>query len=177
MRVLGLVGAILVLAGCTLQRGVAQAPPSGKEGTTAPPLTGQTLGGQALGVNFAEGKTVLVFWAAWCGPCRHEQPGLNRIAADYAAKGVRLYGVDILDHDRAQARAFLQEFHVPYPSLYDSAGKLAAKFEVDAPPAIILVDGRGIIVGRVAGGISEDQLRRLIENKFLTSSFAATVWP
>ncbi len=168
MRALGLLLGALILSGCALQRDVAQAPPSGKEGTKAPPLAGQTLDGDAVSVSFVGAKTVLVFWAAWCGPCRHEQPGLNRIAADYAGRGVRLYGVDILDHDRAQAKAFLLEFRVPYPSLYDSAGKLAAVYEVDAPPAIVLVDGRGIVVGRVPGEISESQLRKLIEDKLLT---------
>ncbi len=87
------------------------------------------------------------------------------MAADLAPRGIRFIGVDFLDHDRAAARAFVDEFHVPYPSLYDPSGKLAALYEVDAPPAKVLVDGRGIIVGRVPGETSEQQLRRLIADK------------
>ncbi len=141
------------------------APPSGSVGTRAPALAGQGLNGKPLAFNLDGERTVLVFWASWCGPCRQEQPGLNRIAADLEPKGIRLIGVDMLDHDRGSASAFLQEFAVAYPNLFDDAGKLAARYEVDAPPAIVLVDARGIIVGRVPGEISEVQLRELISAK------------
>jgi len=155
----------LALTGCVLQQNVASAPPSGKVGTKAPPLSGVTIEGEKLSVDFQDQKTVLVFWASWCGPCRHEQPDLNRMAADLAPRGIRFIGVDFLDHDRAAARAFVNEFRVPYPSLYDPSGKLAALYEVDAPPAKVLVDGRGVIVGRVPGEVPEQQLRRLIVEK------------
>jgi thiol-disulfide isomerase/thioredoxin len=128
-------------------------------------------------VDFHQAKTVLVFWAAWCGPCRKEQPELNTLAARYAASGIRFYGVDMLDHDRALARAFVQEFKVGYPSLYDDSGTIAAGYEVDAPPSFVLVDRRGIVVGRYPGEASSAQLEALIDQKLSTSSGAATSSP
>ena len=145
------------------------APPSGKVGVPAPALSGQTLDGAPITVEFRNRKTVLLFWASWCGPCRHEQPFLNRMATDDATRGILFIGVDILDHDHAAAKAFEDEFHVPYPSLYDDAGKTAATYNVDAPPSQVLVDGRGIIVARTPGEVSEDQLGRLIQAKLLAS--------
>jgi thiol-disulfide isomerase/thioredoxin len=111
---------------------------------------------------------VLVFWAAWCGPCRAEQPGLNQLAARYANSGIRFYGVDLLDHDRALARAFVSEFKVSYPSLYDDSGTIAAAYDVDAPPSFVLVDRRGIVVGRYPGEASAAQLETLIRQKLST---------
>ena len=166
-----------LLAGCSLQPDVSQAAPNGRVGTAAPKLSGETLDGVALAVDFTVSKTVLVFWAAWCGPCRKEQPGLNALAASYAGRGVQFVGVDMLDHDRALARAFYAEFKVAYPSLYDASGSLTAAYEVDSPPSFVFVDQKGIVVARYPGEASQAQLANLIDQKLVTSSGAATSSP
>src|SRR5438128_1255028 len=107
-------------------------------------------------------------WRSWCGPCRHEQPYLTQIAGDLESQGVQFFGVDFLDRDHAAAAAFIQEFHVPYPSIYDPDGKLAAAYQVDSPPGKVLVGARGIIVARTDGETTEDKLERLIQAKLLS---------
>jgi thiol-disulfide isomerase/thioredoxin len=166
----------VLLSACTLQPDVSQAASNGRVGTAAPALSGKTLAGDALTIDFRQSKTVLVFWAAWCGPCRQEQPGLNALAAKYASQGVRFVGVDLLDHDRALARAFVAEFKVPYPSLYDDAGSVAAAYQVDSPPSFVFIDGRGIVVDRYPGEASQAKLENLVQ-KLATSSGAATASP
>jgi thiol-disulfide isomerase/thioredoxin len=168
---------VLLLAGCSLQPDVSQAAPNGRVGTAAPRLSGENLDGTPLSVDFKTSPTVLVFWAAWCGPCRKEQPGLNSLAASYASNGVKFIGVDMLDHDRALARAFYAEFKVPYVSLYDASGSLTAAYEVDSPPSFVLVDGRGVVVARYPGEASQAQLATLIDQKLITSSGAANASP
>mgnify|MGYP001449194751 CR=1 FL=1 len=158
----------VMLAGCTLQPNVAGVAPSGHVGSSAPQLKGVSLAGSPLTIDLHRSGVVLVFWAAWCGPCRNEQPGLNKLAAEYASSRVRFYGVDMLDHDRALARAFVQEFKVSYPSLFDESGSAAASYEVDAPPSIVLVNSKGIIVGRYPGEATEAQVRALIAEKLFT---------
>ena len=48
---------------------------------------------------------ILDFWAEWCGPCKTLTPVLEKVAADYADKGVMLVKVNV-DEERFIAAQF-----------------------------------------------------------------------
>lgn len=141
------------LAGCGLQPDLGQPAThvNATMPTSAPGLAGPALIGPSLNIRAWRGHPVLVdFWGSWCGPCQREQPALNALDRKFSARGVHFVGVDERDGVDA-GRAFVDEFHVPYPSLFDPSAADAYAWLVAAPPTIVVVDGNGNIRGQFPG--------------------------
>jgi len=48
---------------------------------------------------------IVDFWAEWCGPCKQLAPVIEKVCADYAAKGVKLVKINV-DEDKFIAAQF-----------------------------------------------------------------------
>jgi thiol-disulfide isomerase/thioredoxin len=99
----------------------------------------------------ARGSVLVVnFWASWCGPCRVEQPELNRVARAYRGRGVKFIGVNVRD-SRGAAESYAEEFKIPYPSLFDQAAVAAVRLQAVALPSTFILDRDGVVAYRLTG--------------------------
>jgi cytochrome c biogenesis protein CcmG/thiol:disulfide interchange protein DsbE len=130
-----------------------------------PRLAGETVDGERLdAASYADGNVLVInVWADWCAPCRREQPQLVRLADRHRDDGVRFLGINYQD-DRDAARAWIGEFGVPYPSLFDPSGRSAAQLGFPALPGTYVVGPGGTIRWVVYGETDERELAGLIEN-------------
>lgn len=161
-----LILAALALGACKLDQDIAfviaQTSTDEPVDRPAPALDGELLeGGTFDPATLASARVVVVnFWGSWCGPCRREQPGLVRLAHEYAPRGVAFVGVDFNDN-RDNGLAFKEEFQTPYKSIFDPPGRLVARFQVVAmPTTFVLRDGR--LVHRFIGAVLEERLREVL---------------
>jgi cytochrome c biogenesis protein CcmG/thiol:disulfide interchange protein DsbE len=101
---------------------------------------------------------VVNVWAAWCEPCKEEAPLLVDVAMRYG-KDVQFLGLDIQD-SREGARRFIADFALPYPSLFDAPGEVAAELGLLGPPGTFFYDRGGKLVDSVKGLLSAEALER-----------------
>jgi len=111
----------------------------------------------------SKGKYMLVdFWAAWCGPCRAENPNVVACYNDYHEKGFDVLGVSF-DRERDKWIKAIHDdgltwHHVSDLQYWDNAaGKL---YGIRSIPSNILLSPDGTIIGRNLRG---DDLRNKLE--------------
>lgn len=139
-------------------------PPSQRQ--ASPNISGKTLDDASLSLSSLRGHVVVLnVWGSFCGPCRSEAATLRAASYKTKADGVRFVGIDTRDQVAA-ARAFVDAFHVPYPSLVDQSGSMLLAFRNTLPPSAIpstlVLDRNGDVAARVVGPVTYTQLMQLI---------------
>jgi cytochrome c biogenesis protein CcmG/thiol:disulfide interchange protein DsbE len=129
-------------------------------GSLQPPLARSVrsrLADGRLGIDELAGTPfVLNLWASWCVPCREEAPVLER-GWRRDGDAVLYVGLDMQDLTD-DARAFLDEFGISYPTIRDPGNEVARSYGATGIPETYFVSADGGVVGHVIGVLSEQQL-------------------
>ena len=129
-------------------------------GSEAPEITLPDPQGNELSLSSLRGKYVLIdFWAAWCKPCRQENPNVLASYNRYKDKGFEILGVSLDRTREAWVKAIeddgLTWKHVSDLQYFNS--EAAQTYQINAIPATYLIGPDGKIVAKDLRGPSLEQ--------------------
>lgn len=116
----------------------------------APTLRLNDDDGKVVDLDQYRGRVVLVnFWASWCPPCRKEFPSLSRVRKLFKPSEFEVLAVNVGEEpDFAFSFAGITDF----PVLFDRDSKAVAAWGVQGLPTTFLVNRKGQLAYRAAGG-------------------------
>jgi len=132
-------------------------------GKQATDFTASDPQGKAVKLSDHFGKYLLIdFWAAWCGPCRKENPNLVNAYQKFKDKGFDVYGVS-LDKNKESWLKAIDKDGLVWTQVSDLKywhSEPAALYGVRAIPANFLLDPEGKIIGKNLKG---EELHKKLE--------------
>lgn len=157
-------GPLLLLLLLTTLVGCEQQPATLQHGQPTPGFRLPTLAdGEARFPEDYPGQTVAIrFWADWCPFCEHEMQALEPVYLRYRNQGLRLLAINVRQ-DRQRAMKFVQPLGITYPVLLDQEGSVARAYGVSALPVTYLVDGQGLLRGRILGESTPEVFEQLVK--------------
>lgn len=126
-------------------------------GQEAPEISLPNPDGEIVKLSSLRGNYVLIdFWAAWCKPCRAENPNVVRMYNEYSSENFEIYGVSLDKTKEAWLKAIEQDV-VPWIHVSDLKywqSEAARLYNVGAIPATFLIDPEGKIIAKNLRGPS-----------------------
>jgi peroxiredoxin len=132
-------------------------------GMRAPEFTQHDSMGNPVSLSSFRGKYLLIdFWAAWCSPCRQENPNVVAAYQKYNDKGFEVLGVS-LDHSRENWLKAVKDDGLTWTQVSDLkywSNEVAALYGISSIPNNLLLDPEGVIIRKNLRG---DDLHSALE--------------
>ncbi len=131
-------------------------------GSLAPDIVLPSPEGPEIALSSLRGNYVLIdFWAAWCKPCRMENPNIVKMYKKYENDNFEIFGVSLDQHRDKWIEAIAKD-NLTWPQVSDlgywqsAAAKL---YNITSIPYTVLLDPDGkIIATRLRGKPLEDKM-------------------
>jgi peroxiredoxin len=122
------------------------------EAVAAPEFSLSDLAGKKVQLKALRGNLVFLnFFATWCGPCREEMPGMERLFRTHQDKGLVVLAVN-MEESAKTVRPFVQQLKLSFPIVLDTEGAVTRDYGVRALPVSFLIGRDGHIRWRAIGG-------------------------
>ncbi len=137
-------------------------------GSKAPQFSGPDPDGNELALNDLMGKVTLIdFWAAWCKPCREENPNIVKVYNKYHDQGFNVIGISLDREDqRDRWLKAIEDDNLDWPQISHLQfwqEPIARLYDISAIPAAFILDENGVIVARdVRGPDLERKVQELL---------------
>lgn len=131
----------------------------------SPQATVVRLSGESLTFPIPNTKSILVFWATWCGPCSIELKRLNSMISKGLISPSQLIAVNIQE-DPTTVTKYIDEHQFQFLVAIDTNGSLSDLYKVKGTPTIVFVDQHGK-VNWMTEGLSpslELRVKNFLEN-------------
>lgn len=121
-------------------------------GAVAPDIELPNPEGKVIKLSSLRGQYVLLdFWAAWCAPCRHENPYLVDVYEKFNSKGFTIYQVSLDRTKDAWVKGINDDkigkwSHVSDLQFWNSS--VVPVYQIEGIPANFLLDKEGKIIAR-----------------------------
>jgi peroxiredoxin/uncharacterized protein YdcH (DUF465 family) len=141
-------------------------------GKIAPNFSAPNTEGKTIALNDIKGKvTIIDFWAAWCGPCRRENPNVVKVYKQFHDKGLEIIGVSLdgtprqqdakADWLKAIADDNLTWHHVSNLNYFNDP--VAQMYNIQSIPATFILDAEGKIVAKnLRGPALEEKIAEML---------------
>ena len=119
-------------------------------GSDVPDIALPSPTGEIIKLSSTRGKYVLLdFWAAWCGPCRRENPNLLRAYNTYKSKGFQIYQVSLDKNKEEWTKGIEQDMlgqwiHVSDLKYWNSS--VVQLYKIESIPHNLLLDRDGKVI-------------------------------
>lgn len=141
-------------------KGEITASPASESGALAPEISLPTPEGDTIKLSSTRGTVVLLdFWAAWCTPCRKENPNLVKAYDMYHKKGFQIYQVSLDKTKEAWMKGIQDDnlgrwIHVSDIQYWNSI--VVPLYKIESIPRNFLLDKDGRII---ASNLRGEQLQ------------------
>ncbi len=142
--------------------GDGKEPEENKSENAAPDVEFFDYDGNSVNLSdFFDKPVVLNFWASWCGPCKSEMPGFDRLYNEYKDR-VHFIMLNVSD-DRKTVSEFLDENGYGFPVYYDDTQVCSYVYGASSIPLTFVICAGGDVYGYQRGILPEEALGNAIK--------------
>lgn len=115
------------------------------------------VSGKTISMQQYKGKVIFLnLWATWCGPCRYEMPGIQKLYSNVGSKDVVFVMLSIdREGEQRKVEAYVKSNAYTFP-VFMPSGSLPDQLNVPSIPTTFIIDKKGKIVQRQVGTTNYD---------------------